>query len=352
MKIVNLQQRSDEWHEWRKGGISASEVPTIIGKSPYQTPWRLWAEKTGRVPRPDLSKNPHVQRGVRLEDTVRRRYEDAHPGEILLPVCASHDTEDWMRCSLDGLTGNSEPVEMKVPTLGRFIEVVEQGEKAPVFDLYWPQVQAQIFVSDAKQATICFYTPDSEDLPEGQDNYLEIVIPRDDDFIQNTMLPKCREFWEWVQNEKEPPKDPERDIFVPEPAVYAAWESLAQKRRVLEAEKKRLEDKLKALKKDMGANEKELVAMMGEFVRADAAGIRVTRSNVQGSVDYKKIVEKLLPDLDPAELEAARRPGRTQNRITVDHDMKVSNDRDAKAKYAAAIAKAAEAEADTGYIEW
>lgn len=73
MQFVELDQRTDAWFEWRKNGITASESPVIVGLSPYQTPWRLWAEKTGFMERPDLSKNPNVQRGVLLEDAVRER---------------------------------------------------------------------------------------------------------------------------------------------------------------------------------------------------------------------------------------------------------------------------------------
>ena len=62
MQFVELDQRTDAWFEWRKNGITASESPVIVGLSPYQTPWRLWAEKTGFMERPDLSKNPNVDR--------------------------------------------------------------------------------------------------------------------------------------------------------------------------------------------------------------------------------------------------------------------------------------------------
>ena len=47
MAIVDLVQRSDAWFEWRKTGITASMIPVIMGLSPYQTPYRLWAELVG-----------------------------------------------------------------------------------------------------------------------------------------------------------------------------------------------------------------------------------------------------------------------------------------------------------------
>ena len=45
MKIIPIEQQSPEWFEWRKTGITASDMPIIMGVSPYKTPWQLWAEK-------------------------------------------------------------------------------------------------------------------------------------------------------------------------------------------------------------------------------------------------------------------------------------------------------------------
>lgn len=56
MKVIDLVQRSLEWHQWRKSGVTASESPILMG-SPYKTPWRLWAEKRGLILEADLSGN-------------------------------------------------------------------------------------------------------------------------------------------------------------------------------------------------------------------------------------------------------------------------------------------------------
>ena len=45
MNVINVSQRSDEWRLWRSQGVSASEAAIIMNRSPYKTPWRLWAEK-------------------------------------------------------------------------------------------------------------------------------------------------------------------------------------------------------------------------------------------------------------------------------------------------------------------
>ena len=49
MKVVDLNQRSEEWLQWRSKGVTASDIPIILGLSPYKTRWQLWAEKVGRI---------------------------------------------------------------------------------------------------------------------------------------------------------------------------------------------------------------------------------------------------------------------------------------------------------------
>ena len=102
MKVIDLSQRTPAWHQWRIAGVTASEAPIIMGRSPYKTPWRLWAEKTGFVLPEDLSNNPNVLRGIRLEPQARRAFENAH-NDFLLPLCAEADHNVIFRASFDGI---------------------------------------------------------------------------------------------------------------------------------------------------------------------------------------------------------------------------------------------------------
>ena len=42
-----MEQKSEEWLDWRKKGIGSSDAPIIMGVSPWKTPFELWEEKTG-----------------------------------------------------------------------------------------------------------------------------------------------------------------------------------------------------------------------------------------------------------------------------------------------------------------
>jgi len=72
-----------------------------------------------------LSRNPFVQRGIALEDQARQSFEDRH-STILLPLCVQSDEYPILRASLDGLSNEDEPVELKVPTDKTYKDVAAQ----------------------------------------------------------------------------------------------------------------------------------------------------------------------------------------------------------------------------------
>ena len=290
MKRINLNQRSDEWLVWRTQGITASETPVILGLSPYQTRWRLWAEKTGFAERPDLSGNPNVQRGIAMEDDIRELIAQ-EMCDIIEPACAEWDEDPLFRASFDGLTTDNVPVEIKAPSVKTFEDVKANGENATAYKLYYPQVQHQILVADAKEGWLCFFC---------NDELLRFHIQRDEEMIQR-ILTEGRAFWDAIVNKQEPDLDPERDIFIPKNENATRWVREARAYRSIE-------EKIASLKKEMESYEKQLDGiksslkeMMGGFVHADFAGVSVRHSFTKGRVDYKKAYFDAVFDKEKAE---------------------------------------------------
>ena len=81
-------------------------------------------------------------------------------------------------------------------------------------------------------------------------------------------------------------------------------------------EKARLDELLKESKEDLGRVEVALIAMMGGFLAAEAAGLKVTRFLQNGAIDYDKALKALLPELDPSEFEIYRRKASERVRVT------------------------------------
>lgn len=66
-KRINFDNR-EQWLEARKDGIGASEVATVVGLNPYETPLELWRRKVGIDPAKD--ENAAMRRGHYCEDAV------------------------------------------------------------------------------------------------------------------------------------------------------------------------------------------------------------------------------------------------------------------------------------------
>ena len=311
MKVINLPQRSPQWHRWRHGGVSASEAAIILGISPYKTPWRLWAEKTGRAKEEDLSRNPNVARGIANEDRARQCAEKQLNEDFLLPACAESDKYPHIRASYDGLTEANIPAELKCPSEKQWADVVAHGEYSESFRLYCPQVQQQILVADASYGWLLFYSPDNN----GDHRIFKVL--RDDTFLAELIVEIDR-FWLCVEKDTPPPLDVKRDLFMPETNEdVSEWISQATDYRLLDQKIKDMEAKTQLLKEQRSKALEKMQSMMGEFYKADYAGVCITRYETQGSIDYESYLAANKTIVSADDLEKYRKNGSSRCRVTV-----------------------------------
>lgn len=310
MRVIDFVQGSDQWLAWRKQGVSATDSPVILGKSPYTTPWNLWAQKTGFIQPPDLSKNPNVRRGNRLEP-IARQWMEQHFGDVLLPICAEWGKDPIFRASFDGITATGIPVELKAPADKTFDDVRQNQQSSKAYQLYYYQVQHQILVAEAEYGWLVFFR-------EGE-KPIAFQIFRDQHLIDE-MISKGRDFWAMVQAGVEPALDPDRDLFKPTLADQERkWLAAASIFRNAEHTVKQIEAEAKALKANMKEAEKIMTSIMGGFKMADFAGIKITRFEKSGSIDYKKcLLDKV--QVSEKELETYRRKSSSGVRISTDLD--------------------------------
>lgn len=71
----------EEWMEGRAQGIGASEVATVLGLNPWETPLQLWRRKLGIDP--PKAENFAMKAGHYLEDAVSKFYADATGVQII-----------------------------------------------------------------------------------------------------------------------------------------------------------------------------------------------------------------------------------------------------------------------------
>lgn len=194
MQIIEFEQRSPEWLDWRQGGIGASEAAAVIGQSPWETPQELWERKMGLRSGPKM--NAAMQRGVDFEDEARAFFED-RIGEEFTPMCGQHDDAGFIRASFDGLTmGFTTGLEIKVPGM-KTHQMVLAG-KVPSY--YQIQVQHQLLVAELDFLWFGSYVPETK-----SGHYLKVY--RDEEMIAEIWESE-HEFWQHVI-ERRPMYSPE-----------------------------------------------------------------------------------------------------------------------------------------------
>jgi putative phage-type endonuclease len=308
MKQVSFDQRTDAWLLWRKKGVTASEAAIIMNDSPYMTPWRLWAEKVGLAEPDDLSKNPFVQYGIEHEDVARRAFEDRHPGEVALPICAESDEEPILRASFDGVISQGRPVELKCPATKTFEDVLANGTDSAAYKLYWHQVQHQMYVSGASEGFLVFYHEERD---------LQIFqIGRDEIYIEQ-LVKKAREFFDRVEKRKPPEKDPERDILIPTGEAAEKWVEASETVKFYDADIKEAQKRIEAAKAKRKEAEDTLKNLLGDFHTAEYNGVRVNRHVREGRVNFQAFLQDNHPDADISKLESYKEKGTEVYRITV-----------------------------------
>lgn len=86
--IIRPKDRA-EWLEIRKSGIGSSEVATIVGLNPFETPYQLWRRKLGMdAPKEETFA---MKAGHYLEDAVSLFWHDATGREVI-----KRSTGDWL----------------------------------------------------------------------------------------------------------------------------------------------------------------------------------------------------------------------------------------------------------------
>ncbi|QCT95439.1 DNA recombination protein (plasmid) [Stutzerimonas degradans] len=308
MKVIDIQQRSPEWHEWRKNGISATSCAVIMGENPDKTKLQLWRELVGLDTAPDLACIPQVRRGVKFEPLALQAFEETY-GQLGLPICAESSEHPFIRASFDGLLAADSPVEIKNLSDDNHLDVLANREKSKAYRLYSWQIRHQMIVSGASRGYLWCWSPKHEPIC--------LVVDRDE-VLERRIIAAEAQFWSLVESATPPEADPKRDLMPHSQIDHDRWSTLAAFRRDKEkavlAAKKALEE----LSNEISVIDDQILALMGDFKRADAYGVRVTQYEVQGRVNWKGVAESVCPDLPWDVIEHHRADSHTATRITVD----------------------------------
>ncbi len=276
MKRFNLNQGSEEWLEFRRERIMASDAGVVIGVNPYMTPSHLWNQKKGIINEP--FENAAMIRGKLLEEEARKKAEEVL-GVPIFPCVGVHDELQFMGASFDGIDIFDQfVVEIKCPG-ERVLNQISQG-KIPE---YWiAQIQHQLFVSSLNVCKLVIY--------DGRN--IEIIsIDRDEDFIID-LIKKSSEFYRCLIENIEPIsfEDDYSSVVVVDESIFLIDQYLEVTDKI-----KKLENQERLLKKqisDFGDD--------GNIQLVDKNGnplLVMSRVQREGSVDWQSLcVECKIPE--------------------------------------------------------
>lgn len=265
MKIIELEQKSPEWIEWRKSGIGSSDIATIMGANPYQTPYQLWEEKCGV--RNAFDGNRFTEHG-NLNEPYAREYLEKVTSLKLKNICAESDVNPIYKVSLDAYcTSNRHLYEIKCPFTSEKIFTLRDTMEIP--EMWKCQILWQAVITNAKKAFLAVW----------DFNLAEcfcIECKRDPE-LESRLFEEADKFWELVKSFTPPPLQKGDYIEVIDEELYS---------HLVEYKAQNDMEKAAASKK------KELKTRIVEFGddgSFKAYGFTITRSAPRKSYDVEKM---------------------------------------------------------------
>lgn len=264
MNIVQLVQGSEEWKVWRSGGIGGSDSPVVEGISPYRTPRQLYLEKIGAPAELDEEDNEFIfAKGHKTEGLIREQFRELTKVEMK-PVCLVSAKVPCMRASLDGFDSRLGVLEGKL--VGHAVlEAARTKKEIPAHHM--SQIQHELIVAGADVGHWFGH--------DGKNTGVLITVQADAKY-QRMLILKELDFWNLVQTRNIPPLT-DRDYLVPDDIkllqeLRDAKEQAANAQAYYEQIRDRAIDAYK-------------------HPRIAGAGIKIFRSERQGSIKYAEIPE-------------------------------------------------------------
>lgn len=285
---MKIEQGSEEWLNLRKGKITASKLPIIMGISPYQTPLELFEEELGY--RPPQTVKKHMEDGLASENAARTYFYEKMGIQANPDVVFSEENPIFM-ASLDGI---SEDRQLILEIKKNNVDFHEMARSGSVVDFHQCQMQAQMYCTGL---SMCHY------LSYRKGDEIIVVVPRDDMFIEK-MVSAGLDFKRRL-DDLDAPELTDRDYedLSADPELH----SLVRSYQFNAEQSKLFKDNEERLKK-------EILDHIGNK-SAKGMGWKMTKFKTTGRIDYDTILSQHFPDID---LSQYRKPSTTSYRITVD----------------------------------
>jgi len=287
MRKVEFDQGSDAWLVWRRGLLTATDAPMLMGASPYVTPYKGWQRKLGLIP--EQQETEPMRRGKR-DEPIAREWFNKEYGLEMEPCCVESDEFNFIGASLDGLSKCGKYI-LEIKSNG---DQYHFGLNGGPPDFHSMQMQHQYRACD-NIPEMCFYLSWHKSGPR----VIEEKINRE--WLADYMK-KANEFWQRVVFFEAPPMTNKDYKDMNE---NGAWYSYANEYR-------KLCEQIKTLEEVKDSYKKEIVKLCGDD-SCFGSGIKVMKKVTKGRIDYDSV-----PELSGVNLEKYRKSSTSSWTIMLD----------------------------------
>lgn len=168
----------------RKNRLGGSDIPAVLGVSPYKTKRQLALEKLG-LSEPSPMTNA-MRRGNILEPVVAKMFRDETGIKFSKPTKTyEHPKYSWLVGHFDGLTTKHDLIEIKTMNLSKYLKTKREGLPVEITS----QVQAYLSWPKMRKAyVVCFSAEVFEYFVVDQEpdqEFQEIIFREGSEFIAN-----------------------------------------------------------------------------------------------------------------------------------------------------------------------
>ena len=285
-----LVQGSEEWKAARFDHVTASNVPAVLGLSPYKTALQYAEELLAREEAPASAGKQTLYDIGHKAEIAARDWIRANFGHDLAPAVVVGDAMPCLLASLDGIDETKGLIFESKYVGSEALADVRAGKLKPHHEV---QVQAQLLASGMEK---CIYFALDR---HGEAAIAEILPDRDwlKEIVETVPL-----FWENLGSGILP-EPTDLDVVKVDDADLV--------------ELARLEIELAGVEAKHGALKKRVLAKYEKYGRVQGNGVSISRYWAKGNVDWSKI-----PALRGVDQERFRKAGSFRTRITIDKGKK------------------------------
>jgi len=198
-----VKQEDDEagWLAARTRGIGGSDIGPICGVSPFTSARQIYLNKTGQFPdsvKPDNASSERMHFGHMLEPIVADEYEKrelceggSHPDYHLEVVDATMQSleNEWALANVDRLIVDSNGVPqgiLECKTTSEYMN--DEWESGDILTTYIYQLNWYLYVTGLQWGAFACLV--------GGNKFYTYEMTRNDELIQDILLPRAKAFWE------------------------------------------------------------------------------------------------------------------------------------------------------------